>query len=120
MVDRPEALTRLDAFRTTTTIAHEAIFDLHRALVAAGQDDDRTRELLAESARIAVRDLPDLTAPARGMQERWDEQSLLDPARAGDTLRELEAELRRVEPSVRRLLDRQRQIARTLQSLLED
>jgi transposase len=119
MTERPEALTRVDGFLSTSSIAHEAIFDLHRKLASAGRDDPRTRDLLAESARIALQDLPELTAAARRLQVRWDEQSVLDPEHADRTLEAVRSELPRVEPEIRRLLGRQKAIARQLRSLIE-
>jgi len=107
-------LDRLDLAFSTARIAHEAIFDRHGELAVLGADDDHTRELLGESARIALDDLVGLTAEARRLAARWDEQSLLEYAEAAETLRALRAELERIEPDLSRLRLRQQQISSDL------
>jgi len=52
--DRPEPLARLDLLFEAARIAHEANFDLHGELAALGADDDSSRDLLRESAHIAL------------------------------------------------------------------
>jgi len=116
--DRPEALARLDLLFSTSRIAHEATFDLHGELVALGADDDQTRELVRESALIALDDLAVLTAQARRLAARWSEQSLLAREEANRTLQAVHAELVRIEPEIRRLRARQQEIARDLRSRL--
>lgn len=49
MADLPDPLARVELLLGASTIAHEAVFDLHTELVGLGRDTDRTRELLAES-----------------------------------------------------------------------
>jgi len=51
--------------------------------------------------------------------DRWAEQSLLHPGGAEETLAGLEGEMKRIEPDVQSLLNRQREIAAQLRSLLE-
>ena len=116
MTERPEPARRLDLLFSASRIAHEAIFDLHRELASVGRDDERSRDLLAESARIALEDLAAVTVEARRLAEHWEEQSLLDPARAAQTSRALEAELDRIGPQLRRLRARHRDVARILRS----
>ena len=118
MKDRPEALARLDLLFSTSRNAHEATFDIHGELVALGADDDQTRELVRESALIALDDLAVLTAQARRVAARWSEQSLLAREEANRTLQAVHAELVRIEPEIRRLRARQQEIARDLRSRL--
>jgi hypothetical protein len=107
----PPELERLDSLLGGARIAHEAIFELRRELLAQGRGDAEHADLLTESAQIAVEELPSLTARARELSGKWHEQSLLDPEAAALTLGELGAELARLEPRARPLLQRQRQIA---------
>jgi hypothetical protein len=95
-------------------IAHEAIFEMRCELVARDRSDPRHVRLLEESARIVTVELPDRSATARQLVAKWEEQSLLDPEGAADTLAVLEAELACVVPRIRPLLDRQREIAAEL------
>jgi hypothetical protein len=115
-----EPLDRLDLAFSTARIAHEAIFDRHGELAALGADDDHTRELLGESARIALDDLVGLTTGARRLAARWDERSLLEHAEAAETLRALRAELERIEPDLSRLRLRQQQISSDLRLRLTE
>ena len=114
MKDRPEPLARLDLLFEAARIAHEANFDLHGELAALGADDDSSRDLLRESAHIALSDLVVLTAPARELATRWDEQSLLARDEAERTLQAVRAELERIAPELTRLRARQDEIARDL------
>jgi len=65
------------------TIAHEAIFDLHRRLVVRGRAGPDSAGLLAESARIATVSLPALARPLGRLATHWDEESLLDDPQTG-------------------------------------
>jgi hypothetical protein len=118
VTDRPETLVRLDLVFGAARIAHEAIFGLHLRLAAVEAEDEDTRHLLQESARITLEALPALTAECRLLATRWEEQSLLAGAEAVQTLRALRDEMERIEPHVRRLQLRQRQVARDLRSRL--
>jgi hypothetical protein len=118
--DRPEPLARLDLLFEAARIAHEAIFGLHRRLVLLGADNEETRRLLRESARIALDDLRALTAEARGLAAQWDEQSLLAREEADRTLQAVRAERERIEPDLERLRLRQQEIARHLRSRLTE
>ena len=64
-------------------------------------------------------EVPERTAEARHLARLWNEQSVLDPAATEGTLRRLEGELERVGPHLQRQLDRQREIARQLQELVD-
>jgi len=116
--DRPEPLSRLDLLFETGRIAHEANFDLHGELAALGADDDYSRSLLRESARIALDDLVTLTAPARELAARWDEHALLARGEADRTLQAVHTELERIGPDLQRLRARHAEIARDLRSRL--
>jgi hypothetical protein len=61
--------------------------------------------------------MPQLSATARQLTARWREQSLLDSTGAEEVLAELESELKRIEPKIDSLLDRQREIVALLRSL---
>jgi hypothetical protein len=117
--ESPPATKRLDAFFSAAMIAHEAIFEMRRELIADGRGDAEQARLLEESAQIVTGKLPSLTARVRQLSGKWTEQSLLDPERAEETLGEIEAELEHVEPEVQSLLNRQREIAARLRSMLE-
>lgn len=114
MAARPEPLARIDRYFAAARIAHEAIWDLHRELVAAGRADERTRSLLAEAAQIAGVDMLGVATEIRRLDARWSEQELLDAAAAADTLRALGAEVDRVEPELARLRARQDELAAEL------
>lgn len=117
--ERPSATKRLDALLSAAMIAHEAIFEMRRELIANDRANPEQARLLEESARIVTAELPDLSARARQLSAQWGEQSLLDPEGAEDALNELEADLRHIEPDIRPLLNRQREIATRLRSMLE-
>lgn len=119
MPERPRPIERLDSLFRASLIAHEAIFDLHRELVSIGRGTPRSNELLEESARLALRELPGLTARSRRLAGRWEEQSVLDPDASESTLLRLATELERIEPQVQGVVDRQREIAISLRSMLE-
>ncbi len=119
MPERPPAIKRLDALLSAAMIAHEAIFEMRRELIATDRANHEQARLLEESARIVTAELPGLTTRGRQLSAQWDEQSLLDPEGAVGTFEELEAELRRVEPSIQSRLDRQREIATRLRSMLK-
>lgn len=118
MPKRPSAIKRLDALLSAAMIAHEAIFEMRRELIATDRANPEQARLLEESARIVTVELPVLSADARRLSTQWSEQSLLDLQGATGTLEELEGELRRIEPSVLSLLNRQREIATRLRAML--
>ena len=118
MSDRPVAITRLNFLLAEATIAHEAIFDLHRRLLVRGLAGTDSAELVAESAQIATVRLPGLAVPLRGLATRWDEENLLDPQAADSTAQEIAAQLAAVEPEMRSLLARQSEIAAKLRARL--
>jgi hypothetical protein len=119
MPERPPAIERLDSLLGAVTIAHEIIFEARRELITEDRGAPEQARLLAESAKIVTVNLPGLSATARQLSVRWQEQSLLDSKGAEETLVELESELARIEPHVDSLLDRQREIAAQLRSMRE-
>lgn len=120
MTDRPAALTLLDLQARAVMLAHAAAADLYRELAKVGDDDDRGLALLHESAALALKRMPALTRPLRGLEEAWDEQDVLDPAAAMRTLRRLEAELGEILPAVLQLRLRQDEIVAELRALVGD
>ena len=117
MPEHPPAIKRLDALLSAGMIAHEAIFEMRRELIASDRANPEQARLLEESAGIVTGELPGLSAKARQLSTQWVEQSLLDPEGAEGTLKELEVDLRRIEPQSQ--LDRQREIAIRLRLMLE-
>ena len=114
MAARLEPLARIDRYLAAARIAHEAIWDLHRELVASARADDRTRDLLGEAARIVTVDVPEALTQVRRLDALWSEQELLNPPAAADTLRALSVEVDRVEPQLARLRARHREVAAEL------
>jgi hypothetical protein len=111
---QPSPHERLDAWRSALGLAHETAFTVHLDLVVDERDSDRSRALLAESAKIAVVEVGVLVAEAQRLANRWDEASVLEPAHASDALDAFDRELRRVEPTLRELVSRQRAVVRKL------
>ena len=119
MPERPPAIKRLNGLLGAARIAHEAIFEMRRELIAGDRGNPEQARLLEESARIVTTELPGLSATSRQLSAKWAEQSLLDPKGAEKTLGELKTELARTEPKAKSLLDREREIAARLRSMLE-
>ncbi len=113
MPERPAPIQRLDSLHSIAVIAHEAIFDLHREVVARGRGSEAT-PLLHESAHITLDRLPRLTATARSLAGTLDEQIVLDPEEAGRTRNQLADEIERIYPEAMRLLRHQRRLANRL------
>lgn len=118
MPEQPPAITRLDSLLGAATIAHEAIFELHRRLLARERGGNKSEESVAESAQIATVRLPALAAPLRRLVIRWHEESVLDSHAAASTAQEIAAQLATVEPEMQSLLARQSEIAERLRALL--
>jgi hypothetical protein len=117
--DSPAPIRRLDSLFSAALIAHEAIFEMSRELTSSGRAEENAAELLADSARITLTDLPTVAAGARDLAARWEEQCLLDPRAAEETADALAAEVARMEPELRGLMERQRQIAMQLRAMLD-
>lgn len=119
MAERPGPLARLDRYFAAATIAHEYIADLHLELVALREDNERTRELLGESAAVILGRMPELTRELRRLELEWGEQELLDPTRGERTLHAIEAGLAEVEPELSALRARQDGIAAELRERID-
>jgi hypothetical protein len=120
MSERPEPLKQLDAYFAAATIAHEYIADLHLELARLNQDNDPTRGLLREAADAALTRMPELTRELRRLERLWDEQQLLDPPLAEKTLETIEREFSEVEPELSAIRQRQDEVARELQELVNN
>ncbi len=114
MTDRPGSLRLLDGYFAAARIAHEYVFDLHRELVERDAADDHTRELLHESAAVALEQMPALTRGLRGLEREWGEQELLDPSAAERTVERLDGEVAELVPALAALRARQNQIVAEL------
>lgn len=117
--ERPESLQLLDRYFSAATIAHEYIADLHRELVALGQDDEQRRERLDESAALVLERMSELTGELRRLERDWTEQRLLDPSGAERTLRAIEHALVELEPQLDALRVRQDEIAGELRERIK-
>lgn len=118
MTKRPDPLRRLDGYFAAARIAHEYVADLHRELVELDIADNRTRELLRESAAMTLERMPALTRPLRGLAHQWAEQDLLDPPAAEHTIERLDSELAELTPKLAALRTRQDQIVAELLELI--
>jgi hypothetical protein len=118
MTTRPGPLGRLDGYFAAARIAHEYVADLHRELVELDVTDNRTRELLRESAAVTFERMPALTRPLRGLEHQWAEQELLDPPAAEHTLKRLDSQLAQLTPRLAALRTRQDQIVAELLELI--
>jgi hypothetical protein len=112
--ERPGPLGILDGYFAAARIAHEYVFDLHRELVELDIADENTRELLHESASVALERMPELTRPLRGLEREWAEQELLDPPAAERTIERLDGEVAELVPALAALRARQNQIVAEL------
>lgn len=119
MVGPPGPLRELDRYFAAATIAHEYIADLHRELVALGGDDERTRELLSESAGVVGKQMPELIRDLRRLEREWGEQELLDPQQAESTLDAIAVNLAEVVPKLSTVRARQDEIAAELGEHIE-
>lgn len=117
MPELPQAVAQLNSLLGAATIAHEAIFEMRRDLLARDEGNAEHARLVAESAQIVTAELPRLTAVARQLSAQWREQDLLDRRGARRTLAALETELVRIEPDADALLSRQQAIAGQLRSM---
>jgi hypothetical protein len=118
--EKKEATTRLFFNpRRVSEIQGDPV-ELWRELIERDRGSTEQAQLLEESARIAMVELPGLSTSARQLSAKWREQSLLDAKGAERTLAELESELARIETDAESLLDRQIEIAARLNSMREE
>src|SRR4051794_10953528 len=120
MSETPSPVARLDDYLATVTFVHEAIWELRTAAVVLERDDSRVQEWFREAAELVVVELPPIVREARRLRELWNEQDVLDPAAATDTLRSLADELDRADPAMRTLRERQNEIVRELRRVSDD
>jgi hypothetical protein len=114
MTDRPEALRLVDSYFAAARIAHEYVFDLHRELGELDAANDHTRELLNESATIALERMPGVASGLGGREREWSEQELLDPPAAERTAGRLNSDVEALLPALLALRARQNQIVAEL------
>lgn len=114
MPDRPGPLALVDSHLAAARIAHEYVFDLHRELVELDAANDHTRELMRESAAVALERMPALTRRLRGLEREWSEQELLDPRAAERTVEHLNKDVAALLPALASLRTRQNQIVADL------
>jgi hypothetical protein len=117
MTDRPACLELVDGYVAGAMIAHEYAFGLHRKLVAVGADADHTREMLRESAVVAL-EVPALAQRLRGLEGEWSEQELLDPPAAERTAERLENHVAELAPDFAVLRARHAEIVAELLDLV--
>jgi hypothetical protein len=120
MTDRPEPLEFVERYLLSANFNHQYAFGVHRQLVELDTDGDHTRKLLAESAAIALREMPALTRDLRTLGSEWSEQNLLDPPKADWTARQVQLRFTELGPALQALLVRQDEIVTELVSLLGD
>jgi len=118
MADRPEPLEIVDRHLLAARIAHEYAFDRHRQLVELDAADDYTRKLLAESAAVALQEMPGLTRDWRVLEREWFEQELLDPSKLDRTTHALTTRFAELAPALNELRARQDKIVAELVDLL--
>lgn len=119
MTDRPDALRRLELQFKIVMLVHERVAHLHRELGVLGGHTAEALQLLHKSAQIALTETPALLREVGEMAMRWEEQELLDPPAAIETLIALEAGLDEVDAELQALHRRHAQIAGQMQILLE-
>ncbi len=116
--DRPEPLEVADRYLAAAMIAHEYVSDLHRELAACNAADERSRDLLRESAALTLERMPELILRLRPLEREWAEQELLDPPAAAHTIERMETGLVEIMPTITGLRARQDEIAAELLDLV--
>lgn len=119
MADRPEELELVDRYLGAARIAHESAFRVHRQLVGLDVDPDGSRRLLAESAAIALQQMPALVRDWRLLERQWSEQELLDPPKADATAQALKVRFAELSPALEALRARQDKVVAELVDLLD-
>jgi hypothetical protein len=119
MSQRPEQLGRLDAILGSARFAHEISLELSRHLLTSGAAEEEAAELVAESSRIAIVELPRLLPGLRRLASRWEDEALLDSVAAESSSEEIAAEMEAVEPKAGSLLRRQREVVARLRELAQ-
>jgi hypothetical protein len=93
-------------------------FDRYRHLVELGVDPELARRLLAQSAAIALQEIPALLRDWHVLEREWFEVELLDPGKLDRTTQALKARFAELDPALRALRARQDEIVAELVDLL--
>jgi hypothetical protein len=120
MADRPEEFEFVDRYLATARGAHLYAFRVHRHLVGLDAGDERTRELLTESAAIVLQEMPALVPDWRTLEGEWFETELLDPTNLDRKTQALKTRFAELRPHFEALLVRQDEIVAELVNLLGD
>jgi hypothetical protein len=120
MTNRPEEFELVDRYQVAAEFAHQFAFDRHRGLVALGAADENTRRLLAESATIALQEIPTFVRDWRPVEREWFEVELLDPAELPRMTEVLKASFAELSPVFEALRARQDKIVAELVELLDE
>jgi hypothetical protein len=120
MTDRPEELELVDRYQVAAEFAHQFAFDSHRKLVELGAADDNTRRLLAESATIALQEIPAFVRDWHPVEREWFEVELLDPAELPRMTEVLKSRFAELSPMFEALRARQDKIVAELVELLDE
>ncbi len=120
MTDRPKELELVDRYQVAAEFAHQFAFDRHRKLVELGAADDNTRRLLAESATIALQEIPAFARDWRPVEREWFEVELLDPAELPRMTEVLKVRFAELSPVFEALRARQDKIVAELIELLDE
>jgi hypothetical protein len=120
MADRPEELELVDRLVASAGFNHLYAFRVYRKVVELDVDTDHARELLAESAAIALQEFPALARDLRTLGSEWSEQELLDPPKAQWTARQLQLRFAELSPKLETLTVRHDEIIAELVRLLND
>ena len=118
MADRPEELELVDRYVGAAELAHMYTFDRYRHLVELGVDPELARRLLAQSAAIALQEIPALLRDWHVLEREWFEVELLDPGKLDRTTQALKARFAELDPALRALRARQDEIVAELVDLL--
>lgn len=95
---------RVDRYQVAAEFAHQFAFDRHRELVVLGAADEDTRRLLAESATIALQEIPAFVRDWHPVEREWFEVELLDPAELPRMTEVLKARFAELSPVLRRFV----------------
>jgi hypothetical protein len=117
-MERPEPVRWLTTYLDARRLAHQVISDRIRQLRLREHDPTQLDELLAESARITLIDIPGITGTSLQLVRRWGDESLLATEEAEKTLQLLSRELDRIRDDLEHLRQKQREIAAQLQAML--
>lgn len=122
MDSAPESdpLASVESLLEIITLAHAAIYTVHRRLSDLDADVEESRQLLQESVEIVFSKAPEVGRGARELAAEWGARQLLDPSAAPSVLAAAEKEAAHAERALRRLLRRQEEIATRLRSRLDE